>query len=80
LKTLLEQRLFCFGIDELQNVFNDLEFRNSDLAHLLTNQLTYVKNLDAVTVVNADAIVNFLNIVKDSLVQSFDKFHLTIMS
>jgi hypothetical protein len=43
LKTLLEQRLFVLGIDELHNEFNDLEIRNSDLAHLLTNQLTYDK-------------------------------------
>jgi hypothetical protein len=59
LKTLLEERLFVLGVDELHNEFNDPEFRNSDLAHLLTNRLTYVNELDADTVFNADAIVIF---------------------
>jgi hypothetical protein len=60
--------------DELHNIFDELESRNSDWAHSLTNQLTYVKKLDTVTAVCVDAITNLSYVVKDSLVQSHDEF------
>ena len=40
----------------------------------MESQLSYVKKLDKITAINADAIANFFNIVKDNIIQSHDKF------
>ena len=63
-----------FDIQELHSVFDDLQTKNSDIVHSMESQLSYVKKLDKITAINADAIANFSNIVKDNIIQSHDKF------
>jgi hypothetical protein len=36
--------------------------------------MSYVKKLDKITTINADAIANLSSIVKDNIIQSHDKF------
>jgi hypothetical protein len=47
-----------------------LKFRDLDIAHSLSNQISYVKNLDSVVKFNAAGIANSSNIVKDIVIQS----------
>ena len=58
---------------ELHGVLDDLQNRNSDIVHSLTNQLTYVKKV-ADTSLNTESIANLSSIVKDSIIQSHDKY------
>jgi len=63
-----------FVIQELHSLFGDLKTKNADIVHSLENQLPYVKRLDNITAINADAIANLSSIVKDNIIQSHDKF------
>jgi hypothetical protein len=51
---------------------DDLQARNSDMAHSLQSQVTYVQALDRNVRVNTDAISNLSMIMKDALSQSHD--------
>jgi hypothetical protein len=51
-----------------------LQTRNSDIVLSLSNQLTCVKKLDNLTKINVEALTNLSSIVKDSIVQSHDRF------
>jgi hypothetical protein len=51
-------------IHELHNVFDDLQTRNSDIVHSLNNQLSYLKMLDNIAVLNANAITNLSALLK----------------
>jgi len=57
----------------LHGVLDDLQNRNSDIVHSLANQLTYVKKV-ADTSLNTESTANLSNIVKDSILQSRDKY------
>jgi hypothetical protein len=57
----------------LHDTLNELQSRNSDIVHSLSSQVTYVKNLDTVTKVNANAIANLSTTVKDIMVKSYDR-------
>ena len=59
---------------ELHGVLDDLQNRNSDIVHSLTNQLTYVKKVADTTSLNTESIANLSSIVKDSIIQSHDKY------
>jgi len=61
-------------IQELHTVFDDLQTKNADIVHSLENQLSYVKRLDKIIAINADAIANLSGIVKDNIIQPHDKF------
>jgi hypothetical protein len=61
----------------LHDTLNELQSTNSDIVHSLFNQVTYIKKLDTTTQVNADAIANLSSIVKNIVVQSYDKFQET---
>jgi len=63
-----------YDIQELHSIFDDLQTKNADIVHSLENQLSYVKRLDKMTAINADAIANLSSIVKDNTIQSHDKF------
>jgi len=47
---------------------------NSDIAHSLSNQVTYIKKIDTTTGINTKAITKLSNIVKDTVIQSHDRF------
>jgi hypothetical protein len=44
------------------------------MAHSLSSQLTYVKDLSASTKLNSEIIANFSNIIRENIVQSHDRF------
>jgi len=61
-------------IHELHCVLDDLQNRNSDIVHCLENQLTYVKKVADTMLLNTETIANLSSIVKDSIIQSHDKY------
>ena len=61
-------------VHELHGVLHDLQNRNSDIVHSLTNQLTYVKKVADTASLNTESIANLSSIVKDSIIQSHDKY------
>ena len=61
-------------LNKLHNTLHELEDKNSDIVHSLSNQVTYVKKLDTVTKINAEAIANLTTVIKDNLVHSHEKF------
>ena len=52
-------------------VVDELRQRNSDIAHSVSNQLTYVKDLGKI---NAEEIANLSGVVKDQMIRSRDQF------
>jgi len=73
LKTIFETATVS-DIHELHGVLDDLQNRNSDIVHSLSNQLTYVKKVADTTSLNTENIANLSSIVKDSIIQSHDKY------
>ena len=59
-------------ITSLHNNFDELQFRQQDIVHSVANQLTYIKKLDTITNVNADAIANLSDIIRDDMIKSHD--------
>jgi hypothetical protein len=60
-------------VHKLHDVFTELKYRNLDIVHLLANQLTYVKKLDSLSAINADAIANLSSIVKENRMNSHEQ-------
>jgi len=58
-------------IHSIHEVVDELRQRNSDIAHSVLNQLTYVKDLGKI---NAEAIENLSSVVKDQMVRLHDQF------
>jgi len=73
LKTLFRSAIFC-DVHELHEVFNELQGSQTDVIHSISKQVTYKKQLDALTGVNSDTIANLSSIVKDVVIHSHDKF------
>lgn len=61
-------------VEQLQETLDSLQSRNDDIVHSLSDQLTYVKKLDTVTKIKVDTLTNLSSIVKDTIVQSHDRF------
>ena len=61
-------------VTSLHDSFDELESRQQDIVHSVTDQLTYIKKLDTITSVNADAIANLSGIIRDDMIKSHDKF------
>ena len=61
----------------LHNTLNELQSSTFDIAHSVSNQVTYVKKLDTATKVNANAVANLSSIVKDIVIQSYEIFQET---
>jgi len=53
----------------IHEVLDELQQRNSDIAHSVSNQLSYVKDLGNV---NAEAIANMSSVVKEQMIQQID--------
>ena len=60
--------------NKLHNTLDELEDKNSDLVHSLSNQVTYVKKLDTVIGINSQAIANLTSVIKDNVVHSHEIF------
>ena len=58
----------------MQETFDLLQNKNADIVHSLSDQLTYVKKLDTMTRINTNTLTNLSNIVRDTIVQSHDRF------
>jgi len=52
-------------LHELHNTLDSLQTSTSDIVHSLTNQVTFVKKLDTMARVNANAIANLSTTVTD---------------
>jgi len=61
-------------ITSLHNSFDELQSRKQDIVHSVANELTYIKKLDTITSVNADAIANLIGIIKNDMIKSHDIF------
>ena len=58
----------------LHKALNKLQLSQKDINHSMSQQVTYINKLDAVTSVNLHEIVNLFSILKDVLIKSDDKF------
>ena len=59
---------------KLHESLNDLQDSYLDVAHSLSEQLTYIKKLDFSIDLKADAITYLSSIVKDLVMQSQERF------
>jgi len=57
-------------LHSLHKTLDELKSRESDIAHSLSRQISYIKNLDSIVKINAAGIANLSNIVKDIVIQS----------
>jgi hypothetical protein len=73
LKTLFRTAIVS-DVHELHEVFSELQGSQSNVIHSISKQITYMKQLDALTVVNSGTIANLSSIVKDAGIHSHDKF------
>ena len=64
-------------LHRLHEAMNVLKDSNAEIAHSLSKQVTYIRDLNTVTNVNNEALVNLSTIVKDNVVQSHAKFQET---
>jgi len=62
----------------LHETLDELKSKDVDIAHSLANQVTYVKSLDHTVRVNADVILNLSTILKNEMIQSYDKYQQVI--
>jgi hypothetical protein len=62
------------GVHELHEVFNELQGSQTDVIHSISKEVTYMKQLDALTGVNSGTTANLSSIVKDVVIHSHDKF------
>jgi hypothetical protein len=64
-------------ITSLYGVFDELQSSQNDVIHSVTNQLIYIKRLDTITNVNVQAIANLSGIIKDTVINSHERFRQT---
>ena len=64
-------------LHRLHEAMGELQDRNAEVAHSLSKQVTYIRNLNTVTNLNTEALVNLSSIVKDNVMQSHAKFQET---
>jgi len=58
----------------LHEAMGELRGRNAEVAHSLSKQVTYIRNLNTVTNLNTEVMVNLSSIVKDNVVKSHENF------
>ena len=61
-------------LHSLHKTLDELKSRESDIAHSLSRQISYIKNLDSIVKINAAGIANLSNIVKDIVIQSNEHY------
>jgi ABC-type transporter Mla subunit MlaD len=57
----------------LHNTVNELQSNQKDIIHSVTDQFTYIRKLDSIASINADAIANLSGIVKHNMINSNNK-------
>jgi len=67
---VLKQIFGTATVSYIHGVLDELRQRNSDIVLSVSNQLSYVKDLGKV---NAEAIANLSNVVKEQMIQSHDQ-------
>ena len=73
LKTLFLTTIVS-DVHELHKVFNELQGSQTKFIHSVSKQVTYMKQLNALPVINSGTIANLSRIVKDVGIHSHDKF------
>jgi len=61
-------------LHRLNKALGELQDRNAEVAHSLSKQVTFIRNLNTVANLNTEALVNLSSIVKDNVVKSYAKF------
>jgi len=61
-------------LHRLHEALGELQDRNAEVAHSLSKQVTFIRNLNTVANLNTEALVNLSSIVKDNVVKSHAKF------
>jgi hypothetical protein len=61
-------------LHRLHEALGELQNKNSEVAHSLSKQVTFIRNLNTVASLNTEALVNLSSIVKDNVVKSLAKF------
>jgi len=61
-------------LHRLHEALGELQDKNSEVAHSLSKQVTFIRNLNTVASLNTEALVNLSSIVKDNVVKSQAKF------
>jgi len=61
-------------LHRLHEALGELQDKNSEVAHSLSKQVTFIRNLNTVANLNTEALVNLSSIVKDNVVKSNAKF------
>ena len=67
---LLKQIFGTATVSDIHAVLDELRQRNSDIAHSVSNQLSYVKDFGKI---NAEAIANLSNVVQEQMIQSHEQ-------
>jgi hypothetical protein len=70
-------RATIYDNDLLHDNLAELQSSTSDIIYSLADQVTYVKKLDTATKVNANAVENLSRIVKNTVLQSHERFQET---
>ena len=55
-------------LHRLHEALGELQDKNSEVAHSLSKQVTFIRNLNTVASLNTKALVNLSSIVKDNVV------------
>ena len=61
-------------LHSLHETLDELKYRGLDIAHSLSSQISYIKNLDSTVKINAAGIPNLSNIIKDIVIQSNEHY------
>jgi len=64
-------------LHRLHEAMGELQDKNSDVAHTLSNQVTFIRNINSVANLNTEAFVNLSTLVKDIVVQSHGRYQET---
>jgi hypothetical protein len=63
-------------LHSLHENLDELKFKDSDIAHSLSSQISYIKNLDSTVKINIAGIATLSNIVADIVIQSNEHYQL----
>ena len=61
-------------LHQLHLTLDELKLKDADIVHSLSNQVTYMRNVDHAARVNTNAIANLSSIVRDFVITSHDRF------
>jgi hypothetical protein len=56
-------------LHQLHDALDELQDKNSEVVHSLSKQITYIRNLNSVSNLNTEILINLSILVKDNVVQ-----------